>query len=158
MGKEQEAGVQEFSLSASGLVLRGSLLIRLPQKKGRAEAVYNLAEFEEIILEKRREFHGKWLLIFAVAGGVFFLWERSLPVWACVPFFLFAALIILSWFKVGIPYLVLRKGGLTVEYRLHDTPAFVNDFFQQMSVNTRKANSQTVFVRKITNRREKDNG
>jgi hypothetical protein len=139
MGEESEVGVQEISLSASGLVLRGSLLIKLP-RKGRAEIVHNLAEFDEIILESRRKYHGKYLVVFALICGGFIIWKRSYPVWVCAPFFLFAALIIFAWFKVGIQYLVLRRAGETVEYRLRDTPAFIEDFFEKMSANVRSAN------------------
>jgi hypothetical protein len=148
VGEELEAGMQEISLSASRLSLRGSLLTKLPRKEGKAEAVHNLSEFDEIVLETRRKFHGKWLVIFAVGCGIFFLTERSLPVWVCAPFFVLAALIVFSWFRVGVHYLILRRAGETVEYRLHDTPAFVNDFFEQMSANARNANSHTLFVRK----------
>lgn len=136
---DQDARV---SLPKSGLTLTGtSLSVALRRRAGR-EIVHNLAQFEEIILESRREYHGKWLVVTAVACGVFFLAERSLPVWVCAPFFLLAALIILAWFKAGIFYLILTKGDQTLKYRLCDTPAFIMDFFEQMSANVLKANAE----------------
>ena len=113
--------------------------------KGRAEIVHNLAEFDEIILESRRKYHGKYLVVLALICGGFIIWKRSFPVWVCAPFFLFAALIIFAWFKVGIQYLVLRRADETVEYRLRDTPAFVEDFFEKMSANVRSANANVRF-------------
>jgi hypothetical protein len=150
MSEESQVGVQEVSLSASGLVLRGSLLTKLAQK-GRAEIVHNLAEFDEIILETRREYHGKYLVVLALICGGFIIWKRFFPVWVCAPFFLFAALIIFAWFRVGIQYLILRRAGETVEYPLRDTPAFVTDFFEQMSANVRSANAN---VRLYLHRRD----
>ncbi|MFH1422187.1 MAG: hypothetical protein ABIH42_05690 [Planctomycetota bacterium] len=135
----------DYMLLRTNIVLHGTILIVPGRNNLKQEILHNLTEFDEIILEKRREYHGKWFALFNLACGVFLLQEGSLPAWTSAPFFLLTVLIVIAWFKVGFHYLLLRKADKIVEYRLRDTPVLIKDFFEKMKANVLKVNPDVRF-------------